>query len=285
MKRMLLGTAAAAALVLAMAGGAFADVTVTVDIDKTKDISVTETIDIRKDVDITVTVTNSVTKAAEVDSLINQTNFDNKACENCAEKIDSIRDSVDLNTGIVTVNQAAGNMNNQGSVLTAAVDRLTPPTGNGGTNGFFGYAEAQAAVDQRNGTHLVRDTTPVSVPAPNEVDSFFIVFRRGEIVDSINDNVGLVMVNQAPGHMNNQANNVAVAISFDPFGGVALSEAELGQETSNNISSESDATKDVFLWRSMNRNTGVTLANQAGGNMSNQANVLSLGAAAIASSL
>ena len=273
MKRMLLGTAAAAALVLAMAGGALADVTVTVDIDKTKDISVTESVTITKDVDISVTVENSVSKAAEVDSLINQTNFDNEACENCAEKIDSIRDSVNVNTGIVTVNQAAGNMNNQGSVLTAAVDRLTrPPPGQPPT--VFGYAEAQAAVDQRNG-----------VPIGNEVDSFFIVFRRGEIVDSVNDNIGLVMVNQAPGHMNNQANNVAVAISFDPFGGVALSEAELGQETSNNISSESDATKDVFLWRSMNRNSGVTLANQAGGNMSNQANVLSLGAAAIADSL
>jgi copper chaperone CopZ len=231
-------------------------------------------------------VINSARKAAEADSFINQTNFNNKACENCAEKIDEILQSVNGNSGIVTVNQAAGNNNNQGSVLTAAIDDFGDGTGNGGTNGtgFFGYAEAQAAVDQRNGW-VLNEEPGAHDPAPNEVDSVAILFRESDIVDSINQNLGAVMVNQATGHMNNQANNIVLAVSFDGLGGVALTEAELGQETSNNISSESDVIKSVFMVDSVNGNKGVILVNQAGGNMTNQANVLSLGAAAVSGSL
>jgi hypothetical protein len=276
-KRSLLGSAAA--LVLGFAGSALADVNVFVDVDKTKDISVTVDILIFKNVDITVTVDNSVTKAAEVDSLINQANFDNEACENCAEKIGQILDSVNGNAGIVTVNQASGNMNNQGSVLTAAVDFPRDDNGGGNGDGFFGYAEAQAAVDQLNGVDESRESQP------NVVDSANILFREDHIVGSISDNLGIAMVNQAAGQMNNQANNIALAVSFDPFGGVALSEADLGQETSTNTNHESDTFKQAVMRDSVNGNKGVTLVNQGTGNMGNQANVLSFAAAAIGSSL
>ena len=164
MKKSLL--ASAAVIVLGIGQNAMADVSVTVTVNKDKDISVTELITIEKQATVSVTVNNSVTKAAEVDSLINQTNFDNKACENCAEKLDEIINSVSFNSGVTTVNQAAGNMNNQGSVLTAAIDRFTPPgtPPPPGGGGFFGYAEAQAATDQKIGE--------------NEVDSIAIEFGR-----------------------------------------------------------------------------------------------------------
>ena len=274
MKKTLLATAAL--LAIAYAHSAFADVTVTAEISKTKDIDVTVDIDIIKDIDITVTVTNSVTKAAEVDSLINQTNFNNDSCENCAEKIDEIIDSVNSNIGVVTVNQSTGNNNNQGSVLTAAVDDLTPPGGgNGGTNGFFGYAEAQGAIDQRNG----------GVDRGNVVDSDTILFREDRMEGSVSNNLGVAMVNQAAGQMLNQANNVAIAISLDPFGGVALTEGELGQETSNNVNHESDIFKEANILSSVNGNQGVTLVNQGTGNMSNQANLLTVAVTAAAGSL
>ena len=270
MKKTLLATAAL--LAIGFAHSAFADVTVTADISKTKDIDVTVDIDIIKDIDITVTVQNSVTKAAEVDSLINQANFDNESCENCAEKLDEITNSVNLNTGIYTVNQSSGNNNNQGSVLTAAVDVIEEPVNGNGTDGFLGFAEAQGAIDQRNGVD------EAGAPMPNLVDSGNIIFRDGSITGSISGSTGVVMVNQAPGQMLNQANNVAIAVSLDPHGGVALSEADLGQETSNNDNHESEVTKVGDILNSVNGNTGVTLVNQGVGNMSNQANLLSVAA-------
>ena len=273
MKKALL--ASAALLAIGYAHSAFADVDVTVLVSKDKNISVTENIDITKIINVTVSVENSVTKAAEVDSLINQANFDNEACENCAEKLDQIIDSVNLNTGVYTVNQSSGNNNNQGSVLTAAVDVIEQPNGDNGdngTNGFLGFAEAQGAIDQRNGV----DEEGVSMP--NLVDSGNIIFRDGVISGSISDNTGVVMVNQAPGQMLNQANNVAIAVSLDPHGGVALSEADLGQETSTNANHESEVTKVGDILNSVNGNTGVTLVNQGVGNMSNQANLLTVAA-------
>jgi len=272
MKKTLLATAAL--LAIGFAHSAFADVTVTADINKDKDISVTVDIDIIKDIDITVTVTNSVTKAAEVDSLINQANFDNESCENCAEKLDEITNSVNLNTGVYTVNQSSGNNNNQGSVLTAAVDVIEVPDNGNGTNGngFLGFAEAQGAIDQRNGVNEGGGAQG------NIVDSGNIIFRDGSITGSISGSTGVVMVNQAPGQMLNQANNVAIAVSLDPHGGVALSEADLGQETSNNDNHESEVTKVGDILNSVNGNTGVTLVNQGVGNMSNQANLLSVAA-------
>jgi hypothetical protein len=196
--------------------------------------------------------------------------------------LDLILDSVNDNWGVVTVNQASGNNNNQGSALTAAVDDYTPPPPVP-EPGLGGYAEAQAAVDQKNGVEKVEPGQ--FGPDRNIVDSANIIFREGHIIDSINDNIGLVMVNQATGQMNNQANNVAVAISLDPSGGVALSEADLGQETSNNFSHESEADKFAMLTGSVNNNTGVTLVNQGVGNMTNQANVLSVGAVAVGGNL
>lgn len=277
-KKILLGSAAAFALVFA-ASHASADVTVTATIDKTKDISVNEFISIDKVVTIDVIVDITAAKAAEVDSLINQANHGNTACENCAEKLDEIIDSINGNSGIATANQSSGNNNNQGSVLTAAVDNFSPPPQTP-TPGQGGFAEAQAAVDQRNG--VVEG--PERVADANIVDSTNILFRTGQIIDSIGDNLGLVMVNQAPGQMNNQANNVAIAISL-AAGGVALSEADLGQETSNNETRESVTAKNAEISGSVSGNTGITLVNQAVGNMANQANVLSLSAATLGQNL
>ena len=42
---------------------------------------------------------------------------------------------------------------------------------------------------------------------------------------------------------------------------------------------ESDVIKNVLVTNSINRNTGVTQVNQAGGNNGNQANVVSVAAA------
>lgn len=252
----------------------YADVHVVATIDKDKDKIVFEQIDKFKSVELRVTVDVVVQKAAESEALVNQRNFANEACENCAEKRDIIQGSGSDNSGIVTVNQAAGNMNNQASAVSVAIDvRTTPPPGADVPTpdpGDFGFAEAQAAADQRNET--------------NTVESVNLLFRNSIIDNSFNGNTGVVHVNQAAGNMANQANVLALAVAFAP--GVALSEADLGQVNIANVVLESDnggtpfigISKSAEITASVNGNTGIVGVNQSSGNMANQANVVSFAA-------
>jgi hypothetical protein len=251
-------------------------------IDKTKDVAITEEIRVFKNVDLDVLVPLRATKAAESDALVNQTNAANRACTNCDEKRDTITGSGNTNSGVLSINQAAGNMNNQGNAVSIAVDVIVTP-GPGPEQPpdpeSAGFAEAQAAADQRNGA--------TGDLGPNTVDTVNLLFRSGLIEDSLNDNTGVVHANQAPGNMNNQANALSVAVSLDA--GVALSEADLGQVNVGNVVRESDATagttlrvginKRADITGSINGNTGIVGVNQAVGNMANQANVVSVAAA------
>lgn len=273
-KTILMASAAALALGFA-SSSAFADVNLLVNVNKDKLVDINELVNVNKDVDIVVDVDVEATKAAEAGSIVNQTNNNNVVCENCAEKFDHIADSINENSGVTSVNQASGNNNNQGNVLTAAVDvgvpgEDPPPPPQAEEPAPGGFAHAQGHVDQKNNT--------------NEVDSVLILFRDAFITASINDNNGLTMVNQSTGQMNNQANAVTIALSL-AAGGVAMSESDLGQETTGNTSSESNVLKSAELSGSVNGNNGVTLVNQSAGNMGNQANNLSLGAAVFVSDL
>jgi len=255
-------------------GMAYADVTVLATIDKDKDKFVLEQITKDKFVELHVAVDVIVIKAAESDALVNQRNFANEACENCAEKQDIIENSGNTNSGIVTVNQAAGNMNNQASAVSVAIDVRTERPGGEppvpADPNDRGFAEAQAAADQRNDNNLV--------------ESVNLLFRDTLISGSFNGNTGVVHVNQAAGNMANQANVLSLAVAFTP--GVALSEADLGQVNTFNTVLESDNGGTVFvgvhksatITASVNGNTGIVGVNQSSGNMANQANVVSFAA-------
>ncbi len=248
-------------LALALAT-AFADVTITATIDKTKDKTVTETLTKVKDVNLVVDVTVTPDKFSESEAILNQRNTENHACENCAEKRDQLVDSGSDNSGVLTINQAAGNMNNQGSAISIAIDLPEPP---GEPETRTGFAEAQASADQRNLANLV--------------ESINILFREATIDNSINDNAGVVHVNQSPGQMNNQANALSVALSFDA--GVALSEADLGQFNTGNRVLETNVLKTATITASVNGNSGVIGVNQSSGNMANQANIVSIAVAQV----
>jgi hypothetical protein len=289
MKKILYAGVASCALFIANA--ASADVTVLANINKTKDITVTEFITILKTVDLTAFVDITPGKAAEAQGLINQTNYDNTACGNCAEKTDTIDGSITGGTGIANVNQATGNMNNQGNAVSVAWDVTRPPPVTPpppdvppGAPGASGFANSQAHIDQKNG----EDSEGGSFP--NLVDTVNLLFRDATITDSINDNSGIVQVNQNTGNMNNQANQFVLAVSLlgdSQQGGVALSEADLGQVTVANRDQESDSVptddnrsliginKNVSIDGSITGNTGVVNVNQGAGNMSNQANNVS----------
>jgi hypothetical protein len=301
MRTMLYAGVATAALLIANA--ASADVFVEADINKTKDITVTENITITKTINLDVIVSIAPGKAAEADGIINQVNQDNEACGNCAEKADTIIDSIGggtsgQNSGIVNVNQSSGNMNNQGNAVSVAVDFVKvpptlppdvppPPPGQVGNSGF---ANSQAHIEQVNGEEDEQGEG-------NLVDTVNLLFRDALIETSINDNQGIVNVNQSPGQMNNQANLVSLAVSFvsleDGAGGVALSEADLGQVNVANDAQESDSdptstsnplvgiNKTASIDGSINGNTGIVNVNQASGNMANQANNVSAAAVII----
>ena len=268
-------------VMVAWVAPALADVNVYADITKDKDITVDETITILKFVTLTATVTTTGDQAAESDAIANQTNADNYACENCAEKQNYIIGSVLSNTGITNVNQAVGNMNNQGNINAVALDN--PPGQSGGEPERSGIANAQASVDQKQGQKVVGyvvETGTVEIigqvleDSPNVVNSTHILFRDSIITGSINHNVGVTNVNQAAGQMNNQANATALAVCLD--GAIALSETDLGQYSLGNQVYETFTTKTASILGSINENRGVTFVNQTSGNMANQGNALSL---------
>lgn len=300
-KQLMVGVASAA---LFAATSAYADVTVTAVIDKTKDITVTQTVTITKTVTADATVIAVADKFAEADALVNQSNHGNRACENCAEKTDIIGPgSINGNAGYVSVNQSAGNMNNQANAVSAAIDSGVFGGGSGGGTppppsqdpGTVGFAEANASVQQINGgfnSTTETGATPVITPDANTIDSINILFRDSTITASINGNRGVVQVNQATGQMNNQSNTLALAFSLRE-GGVALSEADLGQFNQNNFVGESDGQhlvgnvatgdglgihKSASINGSINGNIGIIGVNQAAGNLANQANVVSFAA-------
>ncbi len=282
-KALLAGVAAVVGLGV---GSANATVDVTATITKDKDVIITEILFVSKFVILAVDVDIEADKFAESLALLNQDNSENSACENCAEKKDSIVDSGSDNSGILSINQASGNMNNQGNVVAVAVDvRVVPPDGDGGPDGEqfeedTGFAEAQAAAEQINQF--------------SSVDSINLFFRDAEIVDSINNNAGVVHVNQSAGNMNNQGNALSMSVSF-AIGGVALSEADLGQFNFFNTVLESDQVtgectaegceqagvgihKSALIAGSINSNAGIVGVNQSSGSFANQANVVAFGA-------
>lgn len=277
MRKLLLGTTVTVAALSLGAVSASADVETFWDVLKIKNIVVDEDIDITKTINLDVDVDKDADKFAESMAHLNQRNFDNKACENCAEKRDIIDGSIEGNQGIVTFNQSAGNMNNQGTVIAFAFD-----VGEGDTD--YGFAEAQAHVEQDNGAYreytrlddgsIDPDAPVLLVVGGHSVDSENILFRDSFIDNSINDNSGIVYVNQSAGQLNNQGNALSVAISLSS--GVALAEADLAQLNAFSTVTEADVNKRARMENVGISNQGIVGVNQSSGVAANQANVISI---------
>jgi hypothetical protein len=259
------------AMLAFVAAPATADVDAFATIYKDKDITIQEWITITKTVEIDVTVVSEPDSVAEAFALVNQTNNDNEACENCAEKSDTISDSAVGNSGIITVNQAAGNNTNQGDDIAIAIDRLIPGGGGGG-GGTDSFAHAQAHVEQDNNR--------------NDVDAVEILFRDALITSSFNFNSGVVHANQSTGNNNNQANALSMAVGLSGEG-VAMAEADLGQTNCGNTNFESQdgatpfdgINKTAVIAGSVSNNSGIVGVNQSSGNNGNQANVVAFAVA------
>jgi len=268
-----------------------------------KDVITNELISFNTFVDLNQIVDNThADDFAEASAMGVQQNSDNKDCSNCAEKSDIIGGgtpadgSGNNNTGLISINQAGGNMNNQGTLVSAAIDSTTPPTpvppitppptptpptGTPGTGG--GFAHAQAEATQTNGAFATGEA------GPNDVEAVDLITRLSDIDNSFNHDTGLVYANQATGNNNNQLNELALAFSERPQG-VAIAESDLGQFNTDNkvgesASLESDLAKDFTgihktaeITDSLNNDTGLFGVNQAVGNNGNQANIASVAA-------
>ncbi len=110
---------------------------------------------------------------------------------------------------------------------------------------------------------------------------------------SIVNNTGTVQTNQASGHINNQANVIAISVDSLPGGGTApagtkesFTESQVVLEQANlnsmTITYDSDLTASIL--NSINSNTGVVQFNQNASNVNNQHNIIAVavGVAAVA---
>jgi hypothetical protein len=276
----------AAAIAIGAAAPAFADVNVTGYIDVTKTITVNEDIDVDTDVYLDVTVELDPEKFAESSAIANQSVYNNTACSNCAEKRDNIIDSASRNQGIVSLNQSTGNFNNQGTLISVAIDATDTPPPPNNTPGRGGFAESLAAADQRNGTpNAIANRDGTYAGRGNRIETVNVLYRDALITNSFNTNTGLAYGNQSTGHMNNQVNVLSLAFALTDTG-VAISEADLGQVNANNDIRESGSSnnnnfgvnKSALVTNSLNGNMGVVGVNQSVGNNANQANIVSIAA-------
>jgi hypothetical protein len=252
-------------LVLGMSVPAMATVLVWGTVSLDKDITVTENVTIEKVVRIRAIVDDTLEAAAEADSLLNQDNVGNSVVG--LQDVDDnyrtavIDGSINTNTGIVGVNQDAGNMNNQANVVSiAAVVNDTDP------DDFSALAHAQADAGQIN--------------ILNSVSSFEDWTKGPQKADLINNsiigNTGIVGVNQSVGNMNNQANQVVIAVAENAL--IALADVALGQINAGNVVMDFGTVRTDVIAGSINGNTGIVGVNQSAGNMNNQINTVNIAA-------
>jgi hypothetical protein len=256
-----------------MVSPALADGEVLVITQADKDMIVLENIDVAKFVFADAFVSIDAEKFAESYSLVNQTNFSNAACSNCAEKADFIDGSFNTNSGQMSVNQASGNMNNQGSATSIAYDVSPgvippPPPPHLGARTPGGFAESSSSVDQQNGVPIVisgNDTGAGGIDTPSGTVTPGIELVPGQL--SFDDVVGLF----ESGFDLENTSSIAFAEGF-----INDDTATTTLPTSNVVRSENIIFRNAIADDSFSDNSGIIHGNQSAGNMNNQGNSLSL---------
>ena len=257
MRSMTSQLAIAAVLASGMIGPALADVTVLVDVDKDKTIRVEESIS--KDVSITIEMLVDLDGlgAAEAQALANVENSGHDFSVFSPDTyVADLIASVIGNSGITQVNQAAGLVQNQGDLVAVAL-----------ADSGDVFVDAQAEVEQINeGNILVASFTPFTATISGSISG-----------------TGVTQVNQDVGQANNQTNALAAAAGLgtldEPEAMVALAEAALGQENSENFVIGALNTRTATTTGSVNGNIGITQVNQAASIFGNQANLAGVSAA------
>jgi len=179
-------------------------------------------------------------------------------------------------TGVISVNQATGNCNNQGNAVAIAYANNNPAflmasahiekeIGTSDTKldpGLIATLVEWLRKDDRDLANLGGTNIVVGIQTP----------RSNEISDNAFQNaVGVIGVNQSAGNVNNQDNAVALAVGGDPT--ATLAEADLGMVVANSIVVEKACTKtDQIDDYAFQLARGVIGVNQSSGNCNNQGN-------------
>jgi hypothetical protein len=281
-----LSSAAALAVGLA-ATPASADVFVFAEIDKDKDVTVDITITKEKFVTIDTDFDRDLTSAAEafaINNQVNERNFVGRS-DNAPEGQDgffnfllnlsaTMDGSVSDNQGIVGINQDAGNVNNQANVVATAIIQQDVDAADAAPS----FAHSEASTEQRNNNNEEEHLSTLTRIDPDGdlTPDNLVRDKTAAIRDSVNNNSGIVGVNQATGNGLNQSNNIAVSVGIGSV--LALSEADLGQENSNNTLEDVNTVKLDVIRGSVNGNQGIIAGNQSVGAFNNQANAISFSA-------
>lgn len=256
------------------AAPASADVFVNGTVTKDKDVIVDINISKDKDVVIDATFDEELTSAAEAFAINNQVSERNRversdrapsenngffdfAINLRATLVDSVRN----NLGVLGLNQDAGNVNNQGNVVATAIIQQ------GSEEPAGSFTHAEASTEQRSNDSSMDHNGSLDFENPD---------KASRIHGSVSNNSGIVAINQATGNGLNQSNNIALSAGIGSV--LALSEADLGQESTGNTVEEVNTVKVDAIRGSGNGNVGVSSGNQSTGNFNNQANTVAFSA-------
>jgi hypothetical protein len=179
-------------------------------------------------------------------------------------------------SGIVSINQSPGNINNQGNAVSTAFADCGDA-----------FLHAQARAEKINGEKIVLlpevefedgteiELTPVVIGDGNEVCAEFTP-RTDTITNCLIGVHGIVGINQSAGNINNQNNAVAMAVSDKAV--ACLAESDLVLISGGNRVEELATIKTDVLEGAIFSgcgSSGIVGINQATGNICNQANVIS----------
>jgi len=268
-KRSLLGVAMAGIFVFA-ASAASADVYVTGDVYKSKTKIVVENIYITKWIYLTIFETIDVDAVAEQEIIKNQRNeYNFVEDENATVKAEILDDSGASVDGLVLINQSPGFENNQANEVSLTYARSPEQPLDSLADGVFSHA--QVAVSQFNQWNMYtnvdvggENTDQIGNPLAVEPGPF-------------DGGSGIVDINQAAGHMNNQNNAQAIALGDSTV--YALGEIDLGQfNTDNWVNVDGQKRTDVIQGGAFNGFAGIVKINQSAGSMNNQANLVDIAA-------
>jgi len=204
-------------------------------------------------VDVTLTVSGiegveAISSAVSADALVNQTLIGNRLVERDVISTSIMQDTFVDGRGILSVNQASGNISNQANVRVLAFT---------------------------DGEGLLYDLSLAT--SARSIKNSVIVYggeREDRISNSFGGAVGIVGVNQSAGSLNQQVNVVVlgIGVALGP-GVVALGDATLGETIADNSASGSSNRADIIT-DSFTGFRGIAQVNQSSGDLNVLGNTL-----------
>jgi hypothetical protein len=197
-------------------------------------------------VDVTLTVSGiegveAISSAVSGDAMVNQTLVGNRLEERDVISTSIMQDTFRDGRGILSINQASGNINNQANVRVLAI---------------------------ADGEGLLQDYS--LAVSTRSIKNTVIVYggeREDRISNSFGGAIGIVGVNQSAGSLNQQVNvvvlGIGVALGPDV---VALGDAALGETIADNSATGSSNRADIIT-DSFAGFRGIAQVNQSSGDL------------------